>query len=150
MATRVLMVCLGNICRSPLAEGIFRHLSIGKGFEVDSAGTANYHTGAAPDRRSIEVAAKNGIDISTQKARQLTTHDIADYDHILVMDEDNLKNAQALCISAEQREKISLLTSASGHGATQVTDPYYGNKKDFENVFELVHDCCKSWLAKHT
>lgn len=150
MATRVLMVCLGNICRSPLAEGIFRHLSIGKGFEVDSAGTANYHTGAAPDRRSIEVAAKNGIDISTQKARQLTTHDIADYDHILVMDEDNLKNAQALCISAEQREKISLLTSASGHGATHVPDPYYGNIKDFENVFELVHDCCESWLAKHT
>lgn len=150
MTTKVLMVCLGNICRSPLAEGIFRHLSTGKNFVVDSAGTANYHTGASPDHRSVAVAAKNGIDISNQKARQLTADDIVTFDHILVMDEQNLKNAHALCSSAKQRDKISLLTSASGHNATQVPDPYYGDEHDFETVFSLVHECCKDWLAKHT
>ncbi|NCG04152.1 MAG: low molecular weight phosphotyrosine protein phosphatase [Bacteroidetes bacterium] len=150
MPTKVLMVCLGNICRSPLAEGVFRHLSKGQDFEVDSAGTANYHTGAAPDSRSIAIAAKNGIDISNQKARQLTANDIATFDHILVMDEQNLQNAYALCTSAEQRAKIALLTSASGHEATHVPDPYYGDEKGFDFVFNLVHDCCKNWLKKHT
>ncbi|MGB0274986.1 MAG: low molecular weight protein-tyrosine-phosphatase [Flavobacteriaceae bacterium] len=148
MATKVLMVCLGNICRSPLAEGIFRHLSEGQNFMVDSAGTANYHTGAAPDRRSIAVAAKNGIDISNQKARQLTGNDIEVFDHILVMDEQNHLDALALCTSKDQRKKIDLLTAASGHSATHVPDPYYGNEQDFDAVFNLVYTCCQNWLAK--
>jgi len=149
MATKVLMVCLGNICRSHLAEGIFRHLAYAHDFVVDSAGTANYHIGAPPDHRSIQVAAKNGIDIRDQKARQLTLNDIVTFDHILVMDEQNLKNVHALCTSTEQQTKISLLTSSCGHGATHVPDPYYGDEKDFEFVFKLVHDCCKNWLTKH-
>jgi protein-tyrosine phosphatase len=113
MSTKVLMVCLGNICRSPLAEGIMRQLTKGKAFEIDSAGTANYHSGAAPDPRSIEVAAQNGIDISQQQARQLTTQDIVDFDHILVMDRQNLKDAVALCTTKEQRKKIALLNEVT-------------------------------------
>lgn len=148
MATKVLMVCLGNICRSPLAEGIFRHLSNPTDFVVDSAGTANYHTGAAPDPRSIAVAAKNGIDISNQKARQLTQDDIVKFDHILVMDQQNFTDALALCNTQEDRHKIELLTTASGHNASNVPDPYYGNKKGFDTVYELVYSCCKAWLNK--
>ena len=142
------MVCLGNICRSPLAEGIFRHLSKGDTFIVDSAGTANYHAGASPDRRSIEVAKKNGIDISSQKARQLTTKDLIDFDHIFVMDEQNLINARALCTSKDQQLKINLLTKASGINTKEVPDPYYGGQEDFEKVFDLVYHCCSTWLAK--
>ncbi|MGB0254802.1 MAG: low molecular weight protein-tyrosine-phosphatase [Flavobacteriaceae bacterium] len=148
MASKVLMVCLGNICRSPLAEGIFRHLADPKNFVVDSAGTANYHEGASPDSRSIAVAAKNGIDISNQKARQLTAGDLDDFDYILVMDEQNLVNALSLCTTEAQRQKISLLTKASGVYAENVPDPYYGDEKDFEYVFDLVYTCCNAWLAK--
>lgn len=148
MAKKVLMVCLGNICRSPLAEGIFRHLANAKDFTVASAGTANYHTGAQPDSRSIEVARKNGIDISNQKARQLTAQDLDDFDYIFVMDEQNLINALSLCTSETQRQKISLLTQASGVNAENVPDPYYGDEKDFEYVFDLVYTCCSAWLAK--
>lgn len=150
MATKVLMVCLGNICRSPLAEGVFRDLTAHTDFEVDSAGTANYHTGAPPDKRSIRVAAKNGIEISHLKARQLTTHDIDDFDHILVMDEQNLNDALALCSTNQQRKKIAMLTSAGGVHASHIPDPYYGDEHDFDFVYSLVHDCCKGWLAKHT
>ena len=143
------MVCLGNICRSPLAEGVFRHLSSSQDFIVDSAGTANYHTGASPDQRSMSLAAKNGIDIRNQKARQLTAKDIAHFDYILVMDQQNLKDAHALCSLPDQRKKISLLTTASGHNETHVPDPYYGNDQGFDFVYNLVYDCCKNWLAKH-
>lgn len=149
MAKKVLMVCLGNICRSPLAEGIFRHLSKGNAFVVDSAGTANYHTGAPPDKRSIEVAKKNGIDISSQKARQLSSQDLEDFDYVFVMDEQNLINARALCTTKEQQQKINLLTKASGVNADEVPDPYYGDTEDFDFVFDLVYHCCRSWLAKY-
>jgi protein-tyrosine phosphatase len=148
MATKVLMVCLGNICRSPLAEGIFRHLANHQEYIVDSAGTANYHTGALPDRRSIAAAAKNGVDISDQRARQFTASDLNVFDHILVMDEQNKLDVLALCTTDEQRRKIDLLTLASAHDATHVPDPYYGNEKDFDAVYALVYECCKNWLAK--
>jgi len=148
MATKVLMVCLGNICRSPIAEGIFRHLSNSAHFEVDSAGTANYHSGSAPDKRSVAVAAKNGIDISNQKARQLTVNDINVFDHILVMDKQNHADVLSLCTSKKQYQKINLLTKASGLNIPDIPDPYYGNEKDFENVFNLVYHSCSAWLAK--
>jgi len=148
MKTKVLMVCLGNICRSPLAEGVFRHLATNKNFTVDSAGTANYHNGAAPDVRSIAVARKNGIDISNLKARQLTNQDMDDFDHVLVMDEQNRLDALARCTTEMQRKKIALITTASGIDATHVPDPYYGDENDFEFVYELVYQCCSAWLAK--
>ena len=149
MATKVLMVCLGNICRSPLAEGIFRQLSHPSTYIIDSAGTANYHTGASPDRRSIAVASKNGLDISGQKARQLTRNDLDDFDHILVMDEQNRRDALALCSNQTQRNKIELLTAASGHDTTHIPDPYYWGEEGFESVFDLISSCCNAWLAKH-
>ena len=150
MKTKVLMVCLGNICRSPLAEGILRHMTSAQDFYIDSAGTANYHTDAAPDPRSIAIAAQNNIDISHQRARQLTADDINTFDHILVMDEENLANTRALCTTNDQRQKIALITVASGVAASHVPDPYYGGDDGFAQVFELLHNCCTLWLAKHT
>ncbi len=150
MTTKVLMVCLGNICRSPLAEGIMRKFTNKQDFLIDSAGTANYHQGAAPDHRSIAIAALHNIDISKQQARQLTPADIDAFDHILVMDEENLSNALALCTSAAQRDKIALITTASEVDAPHIPDPYYGGDDGFAHVYELLHDCCKNWLKKHT
>ena len=143
------MVCLGNICRSPIAEGIMRKLTNDQDFIIDSAGTANYHIGTAPDYRSIAIAALHDIDISGQKARQLTPADIDAFDHILVMDEENLSNALALCTSAAQRDKIALITTASEVDAPHIPDPYYGGDDGFAHVYELLHDCCKNWLKKH-
>ncbi|MDA9202021.1 low molecular weight phosphotyrosine protein phosphatase [Flavobacteriaceae bacterium] len=150
MTTKVLMVCLGNICRSPLAEGIMRKLTNKQEFLIDSAGTANYHLGAAPDHRSIAIAALHNIDISRQQARQLTPADIDAFDHILVMDEENLSNALALCNSATQRDRIALITTASEVDAPHIPDPYYGGDDGFAHVYELLHDCCINWLKKHT
>ena len=150
MTTKVLMVCLGNICRSPLAEGIMRKRTNKQDFLIDSAGTANYHQGAAPDHRSIAIAALHNIDISKQQARQLTPADIDAFDHILVMDEENLSNALALCTSAAQRDKIALITTASEVDALRIPDPYYGGDDGFAHVYELLHDCCKNWLKIHT
>jgi len=144
------MVCLGNICRSPLAEGIMRKRTNKQDFLIDSAGTANYHQGAAPDHRSIAIAALHNIDISKQQARQLTPADIDAFDHILVMDEENLSNALALCTSAAQRDKIALITTASEVDALRIPDPYYGGDDGFAHVYELLHDCCKNWLKIHT
>jgi protein-tyrosine phosphatase len=150
MTTKVLMVCLGNICRSPLAEGIMRKLTNKQEFLIDSAGTANYHLGAAPDHRSIAIAALHNIDISRQQARQLTLADMDAFNHILVMDKENLSNALALCNSATQRDKIALITTASEVDAPHIPDPYYGGDDGFAHVYELLHDCCKNWLKKHT
>ena len=144
------MVCLGNICRSPLAEGIMRKLTNEQDFLIDSAGTANYHLGAAPDHRSIAIAALHNIDISRQQARQLTLADMDAFDHILVMDKENLSNALALCNSATQRDKIALITTASEVDAPHIPDPYYGGDDGFAHVYELLHDCCINWLKKHT
>lgn len=149
MTTKVLMVCLGNICRSPLAEGIMRKLTEDQDFLIDSAGTANYHIGAAPDQRSIAIAALHNIDISKQQARQLTHTDLNAFDHILVMDEENLSNAQALCSSTTQRDKIALITKAGDLDVPRIPDPYYGGADGFTQVYELLHDCCTNWLKKH-
>ena len=123
MTTKVLMVCLGNICRSALAEGIMRKHTNKQDFLIDSCGTSNYHQDSAPDPRSISIAAQHNIDISKQRARQLTTADIDDFDHILVMDEENLSNALALCTSAAQLDKIALITNASEIYAPRIPDP---------------------------
>ena len=142
------MVCLGNICRSPLAEGIMRKLTNKQEFLIDSAGTANYHKGTAPDHRSIAIAALHNIDISKQQARQLTHADLDAFDHILVMDEENLCNAQALSPSSAQRNKIALITKAVDLYVPRIPDPYYGGADGFTQVYELLHDCCTNWLKK--
>ena len=121
------MVCLGNICRSPLAEGILRkHLeSLHLPHSIDSAGTINFHSGSTPDVRAIQVAADNGIDISRLAARQVSKIDFEKFDYIFAMDRNNYKD-------------LHLYLEFAGFGQKDVPDPYYGNRKHFEEVFELL------------
>ena len=137
----VLMVCLGNICRSPLAHGIFQDLAADHNIKVDSAGTANYHTGAAPDPRSIEIAAKKGIDISPQQARQFVVEDFDQFDYIYVMDKSNLQNVLQLARTEEDHAKVRLLL-----GNAEVEDPYYGGKEGFSIVFDKIQKACQHIL----
>ena len=139
------MVCLGNICRSPVAEGVLRHIANEKGVKVtvDSAGTANYHVGESPDKRSVANAKKNGVDISMLRGRQFSTKDFEEFDHIYVMDQSNLTNVLALAKTEEHRKKVDLLLNTIHPNKNMpVPDPYYGTEKDFDKVFELVHQAC--------
>ncbi|KIA83095.1 protein tyrosine phosphatase [Kaistella solincola] len=138
---KILMVCLGNICRSPLAEGILQAKLHGD-FTVDSAGTIDMHEGEMPDYRSIEIADKYNIDISNQKSRPFTTEDFETYDHIFCMDRNNLADVLALAKTDDQREKVSLLAEN-----LEVPDPYWGDMKDFDEVFQLLENACEK-IAK--
>ncbi|HEX7366359.1 MAG TPA: low molecular weight protein-tyrosine-phosphatase [Pelobium sp.] len=139
---RILMVCLGNICRSPLAEGIMQHLIKKNGlhWQVDSAGTGGYHIGSRPDSRSIRVAKNHGIDISTQAARKFKTEDFERFDLIVVMDKSNYKNVTALAQTTEQKQKVRLLIDDE-----EVPDPYYDDGL-FEPVFNLIDTNCAKLL----
>lgn len=145
----VLFVCLGNICRSPVAEGCFRQVlkerNLTHAFTHDSAGTGDWHRGEAPDPRSQKSALEQGVDISDLRARQITAADFDRFDHIVVMDESNLKNVVALAKSDEHRKKITkLLGWNKKHANACVPDPYYGTKKDFDHVFNLCREACGS------
>lgn len=146
---KILMVCLGNICRSPLAEGIMK-AKLPADFVVDSAGTSGFHSGDAPDPRSIAVAQKYGIDISNQRSRQISVQDFEDFDKIYCMDKSNLSNVLALAENDEQRKKVSLLLAeADGESIfTEVPDPYYGGAKGFEKVFEMIDIACEEIAKK--
>lgn len=141
---KILMVCLGNICRSPLAEGIMQHLIKEKGlnWQVDSAGTGGYHIGRAPDSRSIKVAKDNSIDISKQAARKFTVADFDNFDHIVVMDQQNYKDVMYLAKTTEQKQKVILLIDNE-----IVPDPYY-NDSLFVPVFELIKTNCVKLFEK--
>jgi protein-tyrosine phosphatase len=146
----VLFVCLGNICRSPLAEGVFRYHvengNNGQAIEIDSAGTGSWHIGNAPDPRSIEVATKNGIDISHQRARRVRAEDFDDFDHIIAMDIENKANLNRLHTGG--KAEISLFLSHAPHLEVQeVPDPYYGGDDGFDHVFSLVDEAAKGLLA---
>jgi protein-tyrosine phosphatase len=143
MPQRVLMVCLGNICRSPLAEGIFKEIA-GTDFEVDSAGTAGYHIGNPPDPRSIAIARKNNIDISLQRCRQFRSTDFSDFDYIFAMDYSNYSNILALAENQQDEAKVALLLQAGGMGNTEVPDPYYGGDHGFARVFEMIREACQN------
>ena len=132
-AGNVLMVCLGNICRSPLAQGVFEQLAQDYSITVDSAGTANYHSGASPDKRSQLTAKRHGIDISSQCARQFTTADFEDFDYIYVMDRTNLSNVLSLARNEQDSAKVALLL-----GEDEVEDPYYGGDDGFEIVYQKI------------
>jgi len=142
--TRVLMVCLGNICRSPMAEGILRHRAAEAGIniEVDSAGTAGYHVGEAPDRRAQQAMAEQGMDISGLRGRQLKATDLDTFDLILVMDHSNLRNTLALARTDVQRKKVRLLLP----DANEVPDPYYGEMDGFRAVFDMIDDAAGELL----
>ena len=131
------MVCLGNICRSPLAEGILRSKLPERDFFIDSAGTASYHIGSPPDKRSIEVAKNNGIDISMQRARTFKSNDFKTFDVIYAMDSQNYSDLISKCNSKEEMLKVKLILNNQN-----VPDPYYGELFDFKNVFELLNKAC--------
>ncbi len=139
------MVCLGNICRSPLAEGIMQHLIKQQGldWEVDSAGTGSWHVGQCPDRRSTRVAKENGVDISQQVCRVFSVSDFDEFDHILVMDRNNLRDILAKARTHHDRQKVSLLL-----GKDTVPDPYYDDTQ-FAPVFKLIEQGCKDFIKKH-
>ena len=134
------MVCLGNICRSPLAHGIFEQLSSDFEIRVDSAGTANYHSGNSPDRRSQATALQHGIDISQQRARQFNVHDFDAFDYIYVMDRTTF--LYSLARTEADRAKVALIL-----GEEEVEDPYYGGPEGFEIVYQKIDTACREIIA---
>ena len=137
------MVCLGNICRSPLAQGILEKKSINLNIEIDSAGTASYHIGKKPDIRSIEIAKKNNIDITNQRARQFRTEDFKKFDIIYAMDKNNYNHLYSLATTNEDRKKIKLILNEINHkNNLSVPDPYYGENDGFKIVYTLLNDAC--------
>ncbi len=139
------MVCLGNICRSPVAEGVMRDLIIKHQLdaEVDSAGTANYHVGEAPDKRTIANAKKHNCDLTQLRARHFKSHDFDLFDVIYVMDESNYNNVINLAKNENHKKKVKyLLDEVYPNQKRKVPDPYYGTEKDFEEVFCLVEEAC--------
>jgi protein-tyrosine phosphatase len=148
---RILMVCLGNICRSPLADGILRrkvqenNLTV----EVDSAGTANYHIGAPPDKRMILTAKNRGTDISMLRARQFKSSDFDNFDIIYVMDESNYENVMRLANNDTQRSKVKMITAEiPASRVMNIPDPFYGEQEDFDLVYDLLDTATDTIINK--
>lgn len=142
---RILMVCLGNICRSPTAHAVLQKLIENEGLshciKVDSAGTGDYHLGAPPDRRSILAASRRGYDLTPLRARQICQQDFAAFDYVLAMDRSNLKDLRAICPRAHlQKLRLLLVFANTSHEA--VPDPYYSGDNGFELVLDLVEQAC--------
>ena len=133
------MVCLGNICRSPLAEGLLKSKLNFARFTVDSAGTSGGHKGDAPDKRSIHIAKKNGLDISHQRSRKLTIEDLQNFDYIYVMDSSNYEDVMGLAKTQEQRSKIhKILEVPFPNEDLDVPDPYYGGDQGFVTIYKML------------
>ncbi|MDF3035213.1 MAG: low molecular weight phosphotyrosine protein phosphatase [Paucimonas sp.] len=148
--TSVLFVCMGNICRSPTAEGVFRKLAEERGLadkvHIDSAGTHGYHIGDPPDARSCAHAARRGYDLSSLRARKVDAADFARFDYVLAMDESNLALLEAACAD-EYRKKLGLFMKfASRSGSRIVPDPYYGGAAGFDMVLDYVEDAAEGLL----
>ena len=141
------MVCLGNICRSPLAEGILSNKIPNLNVTVDSAGTAGYHIGSKPDPRAIDIAKKNNIDISSLRARKFEHSDFINFDKIYVMDKNNYNDIIDLAENKNQASKVILITDVIDSDSF-VPDPYYGDIADFEKVFNLLDKICQKIANK--
>jgi len=148
---KVLFVCLGNICRSPTAEGVFNALVEAEGLSdritMDSAGTAAYHIGEPPDRRSQATALKRGVDMSHQKARRVDPGDFQEFDYLLAMDQDNHRNLLAICPSGLEHKVRLMLDFAEAVEERNVPDPYYTGGDGFEIVFDLIDNAAQGLLA---
>lgn len=143
MPTKILMVCLGNICRSPLAEGILKSKLPKESFLVDSAGTGGWHAGELPDKRSVLTAKNKGIDISDQRARQFKLADFQQFDYIFAMDNSNYKDIIRLAPDEASKNKVKLILNELYPGENiPVPDPYYGEQNGFEQVYNLLDDAC--------
>ncbi|MCL4469728.1 MAG: low molecular weight protein-tyrosine-phosphatase [Sulfuricella sp.] len=149
---KVLFVCMGNICRSPTAEGVFRRQVVAAGLSdmivIDSAGTHDYHIGKPPDSRAQQAALKRGYDLSGLRGRQVAPMDFQEFDYILAMDADNLSYLRKNC-PQQQQHKLNLLMEFSGNfSQLKVPDPYYGGAQGFENVLDMVEDAATGLLQK--
>ncbi len=146
---KILMVCLGNICRSPLAEGILKSKVSSEFVQVDSAGTAGYHEGELPDKRSIAVAKKYGINITDQRSRKFSVTDFDSFDVIYAMDESNYDNIVALSRGNKDKSKVKMiLQELDPDQKLNVPDPYYGGELGFENVYQMLNDACNVIISK--
>jgi len=149
---KVLFVCMGNICRSPTAEGVFRHIVKKEGLDerifTDSAGTHAYHIGEQPDLRSQETARKRGIDLSDLRGRKAVSQDFAEFDYILAMDNDNYQLLQQLAPSNDDATLKLFLEFSKDYSETEVPDPYYGGDQGFEHVFDLVESASYGLLEE--
>lgn len=147
---RVLFVCLGNICRSPMAEGVFRKLVEEAGYteyvEIDSAGTHAYHIDEPPDERAQAAAAHRGVDISRLRGRQVTAEDFVQFDYVLAMDRQNYASLRALCPSGQEHKLRLFLEYAANTAERAVPDPYFGGVSGFSRVLDLIEDAAAGLL----
>jgi len=151
---KVLFVCMGNICRSPTAQGVFRYLVAEAGLEarieIDSAGTHGYHVGEPPDERATETALARGVDIGDLRARRAEPEDFLYYDYILAMDQDNYHSLARICPRGMERKLLLLMDYAPDLRRREVPDPYYGGQQGFDQVFDLVEAAARGLLADIT
>jgi protein-tyrosine phosphatase len=148
---KLLFVCLGNICRSPLAEGIMKHkiAELELDWEVDSAGTGGWHAGDLPDSRSIQVAKKHGVDLTYQRARKLRSIDYEAFDKIYVMDSMNYQDVKRLANEDEYHKIELIMNEVEPHRNINVPDPYYGEGDGFEHVFQMLDRACDAIIKKY-
>ncbi len=148
--TRVLFVCLGNICRSPSAEGVFATMvdkaGLGARIQTDSAGTADYHIGKSPDARAIAAAARRGVDLSVLRGRQVDVEDFYQFDYIIAMDHSNMEDLEAIAPSDASAQLHLFLEFAKNTDAVEVPDPYYGGDAGFEPVLDMIEDASRGLL----
>jgi len=149
---RVLFVCMGNICRSPTAQGVFRKLLQQEGLEevvvADSAGTHAYHSGEPPDRRAQEAALRRGIDLSDLRARRVELADFTDFEYVVAMDQDNFEDLAKICPRGAERKLLLLMDFAPHLQTREVPDPYYGGESGFERVFDMVEAASQGLLLE--
>ena len=148
--TKVLFVCMGNICRSPTAEGVFRHqveqANLSDKITIDSAGTHAYHVGNPPDLRAQAAAAKRGVDLSTQCARRVSEDDFSEYDYVVAMDKSNVEDLLDIC-PANYKDRVHLFLDFAKSQESEVPDPYYGQGRGFEIVLDLIEDASSGLLG---